>query len=162
VRTAGPTKPPSKGDIPVATGTTLTPYRLGDTSARWGYGGGLADESISVRGHFSQCTPTEIPTCRMKMSPSEGRSSYGGDWGGGVTSLSSLSSCSSSSFPPKDSGSEGVSSPLPPHLCCRSGKALVPSPLPLCLQPFAVDIVGVPSHHILRSGDPLRGTVSVP
>jgi hypothetical protein len=110
-RTTEPTKPPSKRDIPITTGTTLTPYMSRDTSARQGCGGGPVDDLVSVRGCFDHCEPTEIPTCRLKMSPSEGRSLGGEEWGGGVTSPSSPSSFSSSSSPPEDSSLEGVSSP---------------------------------------------------
>jgi hypothetical protein len=45
-------KTPSKQDIPITTGTTLTPYMLGDTSARQSCGGGPVDDPASVRGHF--------------------------------------------------------------------------------------------------------------
>jgi hypothetical protein len=55
--------------------------------------------------------PTMIPACLLKISPSKGRASRGGEWGGGVTSSYSPSSSSSSSFTPEDPGSEGVSSP---------------------------------------------------
>jgi hypothetical protein len=61
--------------------------------------------------HFDRRTPTKIPACRPKRSPSEGRSLGSRELGGGVTSLSSSSSSSSLSSPPEDSGSEGVSSP---------------------------------------------------
>jgi hypothetical protein len=68
---------------------------------------GLVDGPVSTRGRFSRCAPTEIPVCRLKRSPREGRTSGGGEWGGGVTSPS----YSPSSSPLKDSSSEGVSSP---------------------------------------------------
>jgi hypothetical protein len=45
-------KTPSKRYIPVTNGTTLTPYRLGDTSTRQGYGDGPVDDPVSIRGHF--------------------------------------------------------------------------------------------------------------
>jgi hypothetical protein len=66
---------------------------------------------VSGLGYFSRRMPTVIPTYLLKVSPSEGRASRGGEWGGGVTTLSSLSLFSSSSPPPEDLGSEGVSSP---------------------------------------------------
>jgi hypothetical protein len=73
---------------------------------RRGFGGGLVDGLVSIRGHFGRRVPTEIPACGLKMSQCERRSSGGGEWRGGVTSTSS----SSSSSPPEDLGSEGVSS----------------------------------------------------
>jgi hypothetical protein len=77
-----------------------------------------------------------------------GRSSCAGKWGDGVTSLSSPSSCSSSSSPPEDLGSEGVSYSLCP--CRRLGDTPGPSFLPLCLQSFTVDTVGLLPCGILR------------
>jgi hypothetical protein len=85
----GTYKTPSKQDIPITVGPTLTPYRSGDTSARWGCSGGPVNDPISVQDHFSRHAPTEIPACGLKMSPSEGRSSGNGEWGGGVISPSS-------------------------------------------------------------------------
>jgi hypothetical protein len=107
--------------------TTLIPYRSKDTSARADYTDGSIYGPVSVRGHFSRRAPTEIPACWLKRSPSEGRSSGGGEWGGGVTSPLSSPSSYSSSSPPEDSCSEGVSSPralavgravLQAHLLC--------------------------------------------
>jgi hypothetical protein len=45
-------KTPSKRDVPITTDTTLTPYRLGDNSARRGCGGGPVDDPVFGRGHF--------------------------------------------------------------------------------------------------------------
>jgi hypothetical protein len=78
-----------------------------DINARPDYGGSL----VTIQDYFSQREPMETPACWLKRSPSEGRSSRGGEWGGGVTSASSMSLSSSSSSAPEDSGSEGVSSP---------------------------------------------------
>jgi hypothetical protein len=78
---------------------------------RRGYDSEPDDGSSSVRGRFIRHTPTTIFACLLKMSPSKGRASCGEEWGGGVTSPISLSSSSSLSSSPEDSGSEGVSSP---------------------------------------------------
>jgi hypothetical protein len=78
----GTYKTPSKRDIPITTNTTLTPYRSGDTSAWWGYGGEPVNDLVSVRGRFGWHALTENPACWLKMPPSEGRSSSNGEWGG--------------------------------------------------------------------------------
>jgi hypothetical protein len=70
-------KTPTKRDIPITTGTTLTPYRSGDTRARRGCGGGPVNDPLSVQGHVGRHTQMEIPACRLKISPSEGWPSGG-------------------------------------------------------------------------------------
>jgi hypothetical protein len=92
-----------------------------------GCGGGA--EHLCALGRFDRCIPAAIPTSLLKMSPSQGRASRGGKWGGGVTSPSSPSSS------------------CPGH---QSGGASLPSPLPSRLQSFTVDTVGLPPRHILR------------
>jgi hypothetical protein len=77
---------------------------------RCGCGSGLANNKVSIWEHFGWPTSIEIPACRLKMSPSEGRSSGGREWGGGVTSNSFPSSSSSSLSPFEDLGSDEVSS----------------------------------------------------
>jgi hypothetical protein len=96
---------------------------------RWGYGGKLVHGPISIQGRFSRCAPMIILACLLKISPSVGRASRGTKWGGGVTSHSSLSSSSFSSSPPKDSGSEGVSSPYALAASCAALQARL-----LCLH----------------------------
>jgi hypothetical protein len=44
----GTCKTRSKRDIPITTDTTLTPWRSGDTSARWGCGGWPVDDPVSI------------------------------------------------------------------------------------------------------------------
>jgi hypothetical protein len=43
---------------------------------------------------------------------------------------------------------------LPPHPCHHPGSTRGPSPLPPHPQPFTVDTIGLPPHHIRWSGDP--------
>jgi hypothetical protein len=74
-------KTPSKQNILVTTSTTLTPCRLGDTSARQGCGGRPIDDPVSVRCQFSWRVSMKIPACWVKMSPSERRTSGGREWG---------------------------------------------------------------------------------
>jgi hypothetical protein len=103
----GTYKTPSKRAIHIITRTTLIPYRSEGTSVRLDYGDGLVDGPVSTQGCLDRRTPTEIPVCWQKRSPSEVRSSGPDSRGGGVT----FSSSSSSSSPPKDLGSEGIPSP---------------------------------------------------
>jgi hypothetical protein len=124
---SGTCKTLSRLDIPITTGTTLTPCRLGGTSSRQGYCGGPVTDPVSIRGRVGRHLPMEIPSCQLKISPSEGMSLGGGEWGGEVTSPSSPSSSFSSLSSPKHSGSAGVSCPhalattraaLQSHLFC--------------------------------------------
>jgi hypothetical protein len=116
---SGNCKTPSKYAIPITTCIAFVPYRSGDTNARCGCGGGPVGDMVSA--------------CRLKMSLSEGRSTGGREWGGGVTSPSSPSSS-----PHEDSGLEGVSPP--PH---TPAAARLDGSSP-------IDTVGLLSHHILR------------
>jgi hypothetical protein len=78
-----------------------------------GCGGGPIGGLISIEGSFGRCTPMEILTCWLKMLPSEGRSLD--TWRMGSWShLPLLSNISLFVIPPKDSGSEGVSSTRTP------------------------------------------------
>jgi hypothetical protein len=71
-------KTPSKRDIPVTTGTILRPCGLGDTNAWWGYGSGPVNGPVSIWGHVGWRAPMKFPSCWLKISPSEGRSSGNG------------------------------------------------------------------------------------
>jgi hypothetical protein len=78
---------------------------------RRGYDSEPVGSLISVRVYFGYRAPPMTPACLRKMSSSEGRSSRGGEWGGGVTSPSSSSFLPFTSSSSEDSNSEGVSSP---------------------------------------------------
>jgi hypothetical protein len=135
----GTCKIPSKRDIPITTGTTLTPCRSEGSRARRGYSGRPVIDPVSVWGRVGRCALTKIPACRLKISASEGRSSGGEEWGGGVTSSSSLSSSSSSSsllwiwarrefpppvplLPPGQCSSPVSFASVPVVICCRHGR----------------------------------------
>jgi hypothetical protein len=144
-RTAEPAKPPSKRDIPVTTSTILTPCKSGDTSTRRGCGDEPVHDPVSIRGCFGRCVPMEIPTCQLKMSPSEGRTSDGG-----VTSPPLHLHHPLRRPLPRIQARREFPPPPPPRPCRHPGGALVSSPLPPCPQSFAVDMIGLSYRLILR------------
>jgi hypothetical protein len=83
-RAAGPTKPRASELFSSPPVQTLILSKSKCTSERPDCGDRSDDAPIPVRGCFIRCTPTEIPACWLKRSPSEGKSSGDGECGEGV------------------------------------------------------------------------------